>query len=237
MRTSSALTLLCTALAVVSWAAPARADYQDANCEVRKDGDRQKGKSGSCSFSQHQGNISLDLRNGDTYNLQPAGQPDRFRDQKGNKVVRSYAGGNTQEFKWEGGKKVIVTFSGNHNGNHNGYGASGRSSEYQRGYDDARRGYYDQNKHSQEYKDGHRAGEESRGGGAYGNGNYGNGNGKHNGSGEYFINRLDHGGIEVVWPKSQCYAAFDKHGNSTSYSDGCSSSQRSRSQEIARSER
>ncbi len=90
----------------------ARADSAEANCQVRKDGETKQGKSGPCTFSQRQGYIDLDLRNGETYSLSPGNQPNHFKDQKGIKVVRTQAGGNTQEFKWEGGKKVIVTFGG-----------------------------------------------------------------------------------------------------------------------------
>lgn len=92
--------------------ASAHADSADANCQVRKDGETKKAQSGPCTFSQRQGYIDLDLRNGETYSLSPGNQPNHFRDQKGNKVVRTQAGGNTQEFKWDGGKKVIVTFGG-----------------------------------------------------------------------------------------------------------------------------
>ena len=52
---------------------------------------------------------SLDLRNGDTYSLAPGNQPNHFKDQKGNKVVRTTTGGS-EVFKWEGGTKITVTF-------------------------------------------------------------------------------------------------------------------------------
>jgi len=89
----------------------ARADSADAFCEVCKEGDTRKGATGPCTFSQRQGYIDLDLRNGDTYSLSPAGKEGHYRDQKGNKVVRTLTGGETQEFKWEGGKKIIVTYT------------------------------------------------------------------------------------------------------------------------------
>ena len=70
----------------------ARADSADANCEVRKDGDKQGGKSGPCTFGQRQGYVDIDLRNGDTISLSPANQANQYRDQKGNKVVRTMQG-------------------------------------------------------------------------------------------------------------------------------------------------
>jgi hypothetical protein len=87
------------------------ADSSDAMCEVRKDGDMKKGASGPCTFSQRQGYIDVDLRNGDTYSLAPGNKSGHYKDQKGNKVVRTMGAGGTQEFKWEGGKKIIVTYS------------------------------------------------------------------------------------------------------------------------------
>jgi hypothetical protein len=104
----------------------ARADARQADCEVRKDGETKKGKSGACTFGQRQGYIDIDLRNGDVYNLRPGKQANHFRDQKGNKIVRTNSSGNTQEFKWEGGTRMIITFwshgnsgSGQNHGNGN----------------------------------------------------------------------------------------------------------------------
>lgn len=111
-------------LALGGIAAPAYADSAQATCEVRKDGQAKQGQSGPCTFSQRQGYIDLDLRNGETYSLSPANQPNHFKDQKGNKVVRTQAGGSTQEFKWEGGKKVTVTFGGSSSSSGGG-GAAG----------------------------------------------------------------------------------------------------------------
>ena len=112
MKKSAFLSASLVAIALSGWLSTAHADSAEANCQVRKDGETKQGQSGPCTFSQRQGYIDLDLRNGETYSLSPTGQPNHFKDQKGNKVVRTQAGGDTQEFKWEGGKKVIVTFAG-----------------------------------------------------------------------------------------------------------------------------
>ncbi len=87
------------------------ADSAAANCEVRNHGETKKGPSGPCTFSQRQGHINLDLDNGDSYSLTPGGQEGVYRDQKGNKVVRTLSGGNTEEFKWDGGRKIILTYT------------------------------------------------------------------------------------------------------------------------------
>jgi hypothetical protein len=87
-----------------------RADSADANCEVRKDGDKQGGKSGPCTFGQRQGYVDIDLRNGDTISLSPASEANHYRDQKGNKVVRTMQG-QSQVYKWPN-KTITVHFSG-----------------------------------------------------------------------------------------------------------------------------
>jgi len=99
-----------SALVLLGSGAPASADTAEASCEVRKDGDTRKGASGPCTFSQRQGHISLDLRNGDSYSLMPTDREGQYRDQKGNKVMRTIAG-NREEFRWEGGKKILLTYT------------------------------------------------------------------------------------------------------------------------------
>jgi len=112
---------------------PVRADSADANCEVRKDGDKQKGKSGPCTFGQRQGYIDIDLKNGDTVALRPTDKANHFKDQKGNKVVRTQSGGSSQTFKWENGKHISVTLNApayNHNKhNQSGYNQQGGYSQ------------------------------------------------------------------------------------------------------------
>lgn len=98
-------------LSVLAWNGLALADTAEATCEVRKDGETRAGATGRCSFSQRQGYASIDLRNGDRYELSPAGKPDHYRDQKGKAVVLTVRG-NVNEYAWEGGKKIIVRFDG-----------------------------------------------------------------------------------------------------------------------------
>ncbi|MEY2919890.1 MAG: hypothetical protein RL261_1195 [Pseudomonadota bacterium] len=213
----------------------ASADSATATCEVRKDGEKQGGKSGPCTFGQRQGYVDIDLRNGDTYSLSPGNNANNYRDQKGNKVVRTRSTANSQEFRWDNGKYVTVHFNAsNHNssGYNPGYGAGaygngGQSSEYQRGFKDGQRGNWDQNKHNQEYKDGYRAGEQAAGGG--------NGGGNSADS-SYYINPLTNGGFEVVW-KNSCVASYSRQGDPLGYSNDCKNDQTYRSDEIAKRHR
>lgn len=110
MKKTTVLAVPFFAATLLAGITTAFADNAEAMCEVRKDGDTKKGASGPCDFSQRQGYIDIDLRNGDKYSLSPTDKPDHFKDQKKNKVVRKSATATSQEFRWEGGKKIIVTF-------------------------------------------------------------------------------------------------------------------------------
>ena len=110
MNTIRTLSVVLVAVAVVGTIPTALADTASASCEVRKDGNKWQGASGPCSFSQRQGYVNLDLRNGDSYSLTPTGAANHFKDQRGNKVVRTQAAGDQHVYTWEGGKKITVTF-------------------------------------------------------------------------------------------------------------------------------
>ena len=192
----------------------AHADTAEANCEVRKDGDKQKGKSGPCTFGQRQGYIDIDLKNGDTISLSPVGNgPGKYKDQNGNKVTRTSATASGMDFHWENGKKLTVTYDSS--GGNRGYGApaataSGMStqrenSEWQRGFNDGLENRYEQNSHPQAYKDGVTAGEEA----ARKNSSGGGGGG---GGGNYFVNELDNGGFEIVWKGQSCFISYNGRG-------------------------
>jgi len=80
-------------------------------CEIHRDGHANETASGPCTFSQRQGYIDLDLKNGNTYSLSPGEKPNHFTDQKGRPLVRTDAGGNRQVFEWKDGRRVVVTFT------------------------------------------------------------------------------------------------------------------------------
>ena len=134
MKTWLAFSTSALLFGALAWTQIASADSAAATCEVRKDGEKQGGKSGPCTFGQRQGNIDIDLRNGNTYSLRPGDKANHYRDQKGNKVVRTSSTGNSQEFRWENGKYVTVRFnaSNHHTGGQNsayGAGAYGNSAD------------------------------------------------------------------------------------------------------------
>jgi len=110
MKTLLAISTSLLLLGAVVVPQPVLADTADANCEVRKDGEKQGGKTGPCTFSQRQGYVDIDLKNGDSISLSPAGQANQYRDKQGNKVVRTMQG-QDHVYKWPN-KKVIVHFTG-----------------------------------------------------------------------------------------------------------------------------
>jgi len=134
MKKSAVLAAVALVLTITVYTQAARADTREANCEVRKDGDKQKGKSGHCTFAQRQGYIDIDLKNGNTVALRPADKANHFKDQYGNKVVRTQSGGDYQAFKWDNGKHINVTFNAsNYNSNkhhQSGYNQDGAGSEH-----------------------------------------------------------------------------------------------------------
>ena len=212
---------------------------------MRKDGDKQKGKSGPCTFSQRQGYINIDLKNGDTLNLSPAGDGNQYHDQHHNKVRRVSSGSRLRRVPVGGRQARDRHLHGQQLGrynNGNNYGNNGMAvarpataagkerDDYQRGYRDGLAGRYDQNDHTQAYKDGVRDGEcEAR----YGRGN--DNNGQHNGGdhGNYTIENIGNGNFEVKWANQGCIADYDRHGNSTGYTN-CNEDMKRRSDEIAR---
>ena len=54
MNFKTGFSVFFVALAMSGWTHFAQADSLEATCEVRKDGDKQKGRSGPCTFGQRQ---------------------------------------------------------------------------------------------------------------------------------------------------------------------------------------
>lgn len=99
-------------MAALACANIVRADTAEATCQLVKDGDTKKNASGPCTFSQRQGYVDIDLRNGSKFSLAPTNKANQFKDAEGNTVVRT-ASGNQHVYKWpDKNKKVIVKFTG-----------------------------------------------------------------------------------------------------------------------------
>jgi hypothetical protein len=76
-------------VASLGFAAAANADTVDARCDVFPKGDDKATFSGLCSFSQRQGYITIDLKNGTTYELSHSGdKPGNYVDKDGKPAYR-----------------------------------------------------------------------------------------------------------------------------------------------------
>ena len=115
---------LIAGFAAASWSTTIYADSAQADCEVRERGEKKRGQSGPCMFSQRQGYIDIRLTNGKEYSLSPqSGKPGVYKDQEGRRVKRTEAGGNMAKFQWEH-RNITVTFNGgghSNSGQHHGH--------------------------------------------------------------------------------------------------------------------
>ena len=120
MRGFGCSTVAIAALMLGAWNQVAMADTSEAMCQVTKHGETRKGQSGPCDFSQRQGYVSIDLRNGDRIELAPGNKANHFTDQNGTKVTRT-ASGNEHVYDWPH-RKIVVAFESP------GYGSNGSKS-------------------------------------------------------------------------------------------------------------
>lgn len=84
-----AVSLLSFAAAAVAVASPSLADTVDARCDVFPAGDDKATSSGLCTFSQRQGFVSIQLKNGKRIQLKPnEATPNAFFDDQGEPAKR-----------------------------------------------------------------------------------------------------------------------------------------------------
>jgi hypothetical protein len=89
VKISKFLVAIGISVASLGFAAAANADTVDARCDVFPKGDDKATFSGLCSFSQRQGYITIDLKNGTTYELSPSGdKPGNYVDKDGKPAYR-----------------------------------------------------------------------------------------------------------------------------------------------------
>ncbi|WP_419648140.1 hypothetical protein [Thiolapillus sp.] len=116
MNIIKTLTLTTALLGLGAVQTVAFADSTEANCKFFKKGELREKASSPCRFSQRQGFVDITLRNGRSFSLSPANQANHFKDQKGNKVVRTVRGNGNHKYKWEH-KRVVVSFDPNSGSN------------------------------------------------------------------------------------------------------------------------
>ena len=105
------ITALMAGLVLASFTTASFADDASADCTVREHGEKKKGQSGPCLFSQRQGFIDIRLTNGKEYNLSPKqDKPGVYKDQDGRRVERTEASENMHKYQWEH-RNITVEFN------------------------------------------------------------------------------------------------------------------------------
>ncbi|WP_233744245.1 SH3 domain-containing protein [Leptodesmis sichuanensis] len=95
MNISKSLFAVTLAIASLSLAVSVKADTVQARCDVYPKGEDRATSSGLCTFSQRQGVVGIQLKNGKRYDLVPVGnQPGNYRDQNGRAAYRQSGLGN-----------------------------------------------------------------------------------------------------------------------------------------------
>jgi hypothetical protein len=88
-RALTAVAGLGMVISSVGFAVTAKADTAQARCDVYPKGQDKATSSGLCTFSQRQGYVSIQLKNGTRYELTPTGsQPGNYVDQNGKAAYR-----------------------------------------------------------------------------------------------------------------------------------------------------
>ncbi len=89
MKLSNTLLVVVVAIASVGLTVAVRADTVNARCDVYPKGEDRASSSALCTFSQRQGVVGIQLKNGKRYDLRPVGNnPDNYRDQNGRAAYR-----------------------------------------------------------------------------------------------------------------------------------------------------
>ncbi len=95
MKVANALLAIAAAIASVGISLVAKADTVTARCDIYPKGEDRATSSGLCTFSQRQGVVGIQLKNGKRYDLVPVGQnPGNYRDQNGRAAYRQSGLGN-----------------------------------------------------------------------------------------------------------------------------------------------
>ncbi len=89
MKFSNTLLAITLAITSAGMTMIAKADTVTARCDVYPKGQDRAKSSGLCSFSQRQGVVGIQLKNGKRYDLEPVGnKPGNYQDQNGRAAYR-----------------------------------------------------------------------------------------------------------------------------------------------------
>ncbi|QLE44918.1 hypothetical protein FD723_25820 [Nostoc sp. C052] len=134
MKSSNSFLAVALAIASLSFPASVKADTVNARCDVFPKGEDRATSSGPCTFSQRQGTVSIQLENGNSYDLLPSGnRPGNYRDQNGNAAYRQAGLGDRGQIYRLANESIFVYWDTSANrqnsGNRNGRVAARRQPE------------------------------------------------------------------------------------------------------------
>ena len=85
----------------------------NAYCEVKKDGEKAKKATGHCSFHDYGDRLTLQLANGDDFDMHRKGnKKNQFKDQKGRPVHRDVNKKGEIKLKWEHRHVTVIPDKG-----------------------------------------------------------------------------------------------------------------------------
>lgn len=112
MKLASSFVAVAVAIASFGITNTAVADTVNARCDVYPKGEDRATSSGSCTFSQRQGAVSIQLKNGKRYELTPAGDgPGNYRDQNGRAAYRQAGLGDKGQIYRLANESIYVYWS------------------------------------------------------------------------------------------------------------------------------
>jgi hypothetical protein len=100
MNIKNALLSTIAIISTVSFSSIAQADTINSRCDIYPKGEDKASSVLNCTFSQRQGFITIQLKNGMTYELTPKEANNQYTDQNGNSVIREIDG-NTFIFRFQ----------------------------------------------------------------------------------------------------------------------------------------
>ncbi|MGI0485807.1 hypothetical protein ACN4EK_10245 [Pantanalinema rosaneae CENA516] len=129
MKFSTAFWTATLAIASLGITVAANADTVKARCDVYPKGSDRATSSGSCTFSQRQGAVGIQLQNGKRYDLRPVGnQPGNYRDQNGRAAYRQAGLGDKGQIYRLANESIFVYWDDNSDNNNNNQSTSGSAS-------------------------------------------------------------------------------------------------------------
>ncbi len=121
IKSSNSFLAVALAIASVSFPISVKADTVNARCDVFPKGEDRATSSGPCTFSQRQGAVSIQLENGNSYDLLPSGnRPGNYRDRNGDAAYRQSGLGDRGQIYRLANESIFVYWDTSANGQNSG---------------------------------------------------------------------------------------------------------------------